>query len=85
MSDVGFLTARVWLDDDGEHIWLLHECIDGEQITMLPHPPWRAVGERVEPSISCDKCNLHMFGYLGPLPTDQQLNAAGYERLPGID
>ena len=64
MSNIGFLTARCWLDEDGQHVWLRHKCLDGVTETMLPRPTWRAADGRVEPSISCDACDLHVMAVL---------------------
>lgn len=54
--------ARVWLDDDGKHVWQGHDCEDGERVTsILPWPTWHVVGQKVEPSIHCLRCGLHGF------------------------
>lgn len=61
-SRLSWLTARAWLDEDGEHVWLRHECSNGWDESMLPHPTWQASedGRTVEPSIDCG-CGMHTF------------------------
>ena len=62
MSRLGFLTARVWLDADGQHLWLAHDCVDGRTTTMLP-TQWREGPDGyVAPSIACRACGLHYTG-----------------------
>lgn len=53
--------ARVWMDEDGEHVWFAHDCIEGRDRTMLPHPTWRRAGDKVQPSIDCGKCGVHSY------------------------
>lgn len=54
--------ARVWLDDDKEHVWFAHNCLNDKRITtILPQPKWRVVGTKVEPSIHCTACGCHGF------------------------
>jgi len=64
----GFLTAKTWLDDDGRHVWLSHDCKDGQETTMLPYPRWKAVDGKVQPSIMCNDCGLHYFATIGKKP-----------------
>lgn len=64
MSATSFLRDRAWLDADGRHVWLEHECTNSVERTMLPNPPWHAVGDRVEPSIDCRCCGAHYFAQL---------------------
>lgn len=55
--------ARVWLDEDGEHVWFAHDCTEGRIKTMLPHPQWQAdpaTGD-VRPSIDCRTCGTHAY------------------------
>lgn len=64
--------ARVWLDDDGKHVWLRHDCDrGGPQDTMLPWPKWQAVSGKVEPSIVCSDCGLHLVGAKLEAPTPE--------------
>lgn len=56
---MNFLTARVWLDEDGQHIWSEHDCTEGKVTTQLP-TIWKAdANGKVAPSIHCRKCGLH--------------------------
>lgn len=68
MSRLSFLRDRAWLDDDGVHVWLEHGCTSGVERTMLPNPPWHAVGGQVEPSINCGSCDAHYFAQLVASP-----------------
>lgn len=61
---LGFLTARTWLDEDGIHVWLAHDCDSGRVTTMLPWPVWSANGNDVAPSIHCRICELHYIAKL---------------------
>ena len=56
---LAFLTARAWLDEDGDHVWTSHDCNGAEVVTMLPWPTWHAKDGRVHPSVSCDTCGAH--------------------------
>jgi hypothetical protein len=51
------------MDEDGRHVWVSHECIDGVQEFMLPYPQWHAIGlsPAVEPSFCCAACGDHEF------------------------
>lgn len=55
-----------WMDEDGVHVWVRHECLDGVEEFMLPNPPWRSIGlsPAVEPSFSCTACGDHEFLWL---------------------
>lgn len=66
--NVRFLTAKAWLDADGEHVWFKHECLEGFDTSMLPHPQWHAnkEGTKVEPSVDCRKCGCHTVVDLSP-------------------
>lgn len=66
--DLGFLTAKTWLDADGEHVWLRHKCVNGIDYSMLPYPTWRAVSGKVQPSIHCKACGLHYFAEIEEAP-----------------
>lgn len=69
--NLGFLTARAWLDADGRHVWLRHDCTHVREQTMLPWPTWRADGfGRVVPSVSCDFCGLHAILVIEDPPLD---------------
>ena len=50
---------RVWLDEDGRHIWFSHKCVNGDETTWLSST-WK-VGERgqISPSIVCNLCGFH--------------------------
>lgn len=62
MSQLAFLTERSWVDEDGYHIWIEHDCTDGREATMLPWPTWQAGADgRVLPSIDCRACGAHYF------------------------
>jgi hypothetical protein len=75
-----FMHADVWLDEDGRHVGLAHDCAHERVVTMLPYPNWRAVGGKVEPSISCEACGLHTFGLLGAVshvePAEQEARSS---------
>ena len=68
MSVSAMLSLTCWLDDDdGQHVWQRHSCVNGTTIeSMLPYPMWRAntAKRTVEPSIYCLACGLHAFGSL---------------------
>ena len=49
-----------WLDPDGEHVWVEHECADGWKQHMLPHPQWSSDQHgTVTPSYHCGACDFH--------------------------
>ena len=55
--------ARVWLDEDGRHVWFSHDCTTERVETMLPYPLWSAdpaTGD-VRPSIDCRECGTHSY------------------------
>jgi hypothetical protein len=59
---LGFLSADVWLDADGYHVWCAHDCLGERVISMLPWPMWQANKEgRIQPSFSCERCGTHTF------------------------
>lgn len=56
-------SVDAWLDEDGEHVWVEHPCVDGVLSTeMLTNIEW-SVGEGgwVRPSVICAKCGAHQF------------------------
>ena len=57
--------ARAWLDPDGVHIWISHDCPSERVTFLLPHPPWGVVEREgdtwVDPSVHCTACGLHAF------------------------
>lgn len=65
---IRFMTARAWMDEDGYHVWFAHDCVNGPITTMLPSQ-WERTNMlgnttdtgRVEPSLHCGKCQLHVF------------------------
>lgn len=63
-------TGRAWLDNDGRHVWVAHDCTTERVATMLPFPIWHSTGLAVEPSVSCDACGLHTHLGLG-VPDDE--------------
>lgn len=68
-----FIDAHAWLDEDGQHVWLRHQCKPKPRVntTMLPWPDWQTVGDHVEPSIICMECDLHAMNVpIGPPPAD---------------
>lgn len=75
MSRLGFLTARAWLDNDGRHVWIAHDCTEGRVTTMLPWPNWHSTGLHVEPSIVCEACGLHVVARLEEPDTDYRCMA----------
>jgi hypothetical protein len=65
---LAFLTAQAWLDEDGRHVWLAHDCAKGRVTTMLP-TTWKADAEgHVSPSIDCRACGAHFFAQIEPRP-----------------
>lgn len=68
-----FIDARFWLDDDGKHVWVRHQCGPRENTTMLPWPKWQATAAgRVEPSVICQDCDLHVIGQIEPCTTSEE-------------
>lgn len=63
-----FIDAVCWLDDDGQHVWVRHQCGPRVNTTMLPWPTWQANGENVTPSIVCLDCDLHVMGRIESKP-----------------
>lgn len=70
-----WMSAEAWMDEDGEHVWMAHDCADRRVTSMFPHPTWRRNGDHVEPSFACADCGLHAFnvplrhrGWRGYLP-----------------
>lgn len=72
-----FMTARAWLDDDGEHVHLAHDCLTERVRGMQPWPTWRANGAMVEPSVSCTACGLHTHVPLTDPPEPWDADHAG--------
>ncbi len=65
---LAFLTASAWIDVDGRHVWLSHDCADGRSTSMLP-TTWKAnESGRVEPSIDCRDCGAHFFAQIEAKP-----------------
>jgi len=52
---------KAWLDEDGKHVWFMHDCVLGKETSMLPYPTWKATedGLEVTPSIVCNDCGFH--------------------------
>jgi hypothetical protein len=70
-GSLAFLTARAWLDEDGRHVWLEHDCGDERARTMLPST-WQADAEgHVSPSIDCRACGAHFFAQVEAPPEDE--------------
>jgi hypothetical protein len=67
---VRFLSARGWVDEDGRHVWVAHDCVGGRERTMLPYPTWKADGTRISPSVICGDCGMHAFVDLGPVEAE---------------
>jgi hypothetical protein len=54
--------ARAWLDPDGRHVFVAHDCRGVRESHMLPWPVWQALPDgRVDPSYSCERCGVHTF------------------------
>lgn len=68
MNRLAWLTADAWLDEDGRHVWLAHDCSKGREETMLPYPTWHAEGGKVQPSVNCGACGMHTFVPLSAKP-----------------
>lgn len=60
-----FLTGNAWLDEDGEHVWIAHDCVDHREIHKATNLHWRAVGDHVEPSYQCVLCGFHAIVWPG--------------------
>lgn len=73
-----FMHADVWLDEDGYHVWLAHDCVAERVVTMLPYPNWHVVAAQVEPSVSCEACGLHTVGLLNAV---SHVDPTGRERV----
>ena len=59
-------STRAWLDSDGRHVWVAHDCAGVRESHMLPWPVWQALPDgRVDPSYSCSKCGVHTFPMIG--------------------
>jgi hypothetical protein len=84
MADLGFLTARAWLDEDGQHIWLAHDHKGYRDRSMLLYPDWQAVDGKVEPSVVCD-CGLHVVGLVIGEPEAAKVVVADEDALEGSD
>ncbi len=61
-GELSFLASKAWMDADGRHVWVAHNCVNRERVTtMLPWPSWAADGDRVSPSVLCTACGYHDF------------------------
>lgn len=59
-----WLSVDAWLDEDGEHVWIAHDCIGKRDVSMLPWPTWQAPRDAhgsVLPSFDCGECGVHLF------------------------
>lgn len=74
-----WMTCQAWLDGDGIHVWMAHDCSpDGTPqrvVDMLPWPVWHSNGAGVEPSFSCDNCGVHTIVRLGVPDDDRRCHA----------
>lgn len=84
-----WLSVRAWLDVDGTHVWVAHDCATERITAMLPFPVWHSDGQAVQPSIQCDGCGVHTHVLLG-VPDDEyrcmetfQLDGRWCERMKG--
>jgi hypothetical protein len=41
------------------HVEWTHTCQGREVVATLPMPPWRVLGDRVDPSVHCTACGMH--------------------------
>lgn len=57
--------ARAWLDADGQHVVMAHDCATTREVYTLPWPTWQALDGGVSPSVSCAGCGLHAFVPIG--------------------
>lgn len=64
-SPGSFHSARAWLDRDGIHVVMAHDCTDVRKVHTLRWPTWQALDGAVSPSFSCDDCGLHAFVPIG--------------------
>jgi hypothetical protein len=55
------LSVDAWLDDDGQHVVIAHDCVATREVHILPWPTWQANGSDITPSYSCDDCGVHCF------------------------
>lgn len=65
-SPGSFLSARAWVDEDGKHAIVAHDCRDGRDVHILRWPTWQVVEgsvypQEVSPSFDCAECGLHTF------------------------
>lgn len=58
-SPGSFLSARAWMDEDGQHVVIAHDCVAHRVAHILPWPTWQAVEGSVDPSYDCGTCGLH--------------------------
>lgn len=57
-----WLSTRAWMDEDGQHVIVAHDCREKRIVHILPWPTWQACGvhgDEVLPSYSCDGCGIH--------------------------
>ena len=64
--------ADAWMDEDGEHVWIAHNCNGDGVIHKATNGIWRPNAERtkVEPSYNCDRCGCHQFVEIRPTPPE---------------
>jgi hypothetical protein len=82
-SPGSFLSTRAWVDRDGVHAVLAHDCRETREVHVLRWPTWQVVDNAVSPSYSCDGCGLHTFvpitavEILTPAPAEPVTEAQG--------
>lgn len=60
---------RAAIDEDGQHVWVEHECNGQTVRDMLPWPTWQKRGDEISPSVNCLACGTHGIAYLESPPT----------------
>ena len=60
-SPGSFRSVRAWVDEDGQHAVVAHDCKSTREVHPLRWPTWQVVGDEVKPSFSCGTCGLHAF------------------------
>jgi hypothetical protein len=68
-SPGSWLSVRSWLDEDGYHVVMAHDCRETREVHVLPWPTWQAHDGQVTPSFSCDGCGVHTLAQIGHLAT----------------
>lgn len=58
-SPGSWLSARAWVDEDGRHVVVAHDCATERRVHTMRWPTWQAVNSQVDPSYDCGDCGFH--------------------------